>query len=109
MSGFKAGSRSSAMEPQTDADREHDLDMTEDRIDDEMMVQRKLAELRARFQWLSRFNDDDLREITIRAEGDELEPGKEYFDLSHPEDGVIVAPHGKRVPHKGAYVPRDEV
>ena len=30
-------------------------------------------------------------------------------DLSQPEDGTIIAPEGKRVPHKSAYVPRRAV
>lgn len=69
----------------------------------------RVTELRRRFQWLEQFSDDELRELTIRAEGDELEPGKEYFDLSHPEAGIITAPAGRRVPHKSAYIRRDEL
>ncbi len=93
----------------SDSNRPEDLDLVEDRREDELSPRRKAAELRARFQWLETFTDEELREITIRAEGDELAPGNEYFDLSHPEDGMIVAPKGKRVPHKGAYVARDDV
>lgn len=77
--------------------------------DQEQKFMHEASELRRRFQWLERFTDDELREITIRAEGDELEPGNEYFDLSHPEAGIITAPTGKRVPHKSAYVPRNDV
>ncbi|MBI4497650.1 MAG: hypothetical protein HY689_07125 [Chloroflexi bacterium] len=46
-------------------------------------------DLRLRFDWLQAFNDDELRRISLCREDTELQPGEHYFDISHPEQGII--------------------
>jgi hypothetical protein len=45
--------------------------------------------LAQRFSWLKSFDEAELSEIAMCATDERLEPGEEYFDVSHPERGVI--------------------
>ncbi|MDA8216850.1 MAG: hypothetical protein M0Z94_04450 [Dehalococcoidales bacterium] len=65
--------------------------------------------LRRRFDWLRSFSDDELRRIAICETGDSLDSDEQYFDLSHPEEGVMSGRHGHAVPEGACYVPRSEV
>ncbi|MBI3977060.1 MAG: hypothetical protein HY331_02630 [Chloroflexi bacterium] len=69
----------------------------------------KAEQLRRRFDWLSRFTDEELRDISFCAEGVPLQTSAEYLDISHPERGVIVARAGEQAPAGGCYVARTDV
>jgi hypothetical protein len=71
--------------------------------------QMRIDDLRSRFKWLESFSDVELREISLCSEDEELEPGQEYFDVSHPERGVITANKGDRSPAGSCYVSRSSV
>lgn len=47
--------------------------------------------LRRRFEWLRDLNDDEVSELSRCEEGTVLRPDEEYFDVSHPERGIIRA------------------
>lgn len=65
--------------------------------------------LRSRYAWLNRFSDDELREISFCFEGHELDEEEEYFDISHPESGIVRGRSGARVPKDSCLVPRSRV
>ena len=64
---------------------------------------------RRRFAWLNSFTDEELRKISFCDESEELKPGEQYLDLSHPETGVITAEKGQRSPEGSCYVGRGDV
>ncbi len=68
-----------------------------------------LKELRERFEWLDRFTDDELREISICVDSGRLSESDQYVDLSDPERGVIKAKAGDPVPPGACYISRDDV
>ncbi len=66
--------------------------------------------LKARFNWLNSFNDDELREITsCKLEEGDKQGSEMYFDLSHPERGHFKGQPGQPVPDGSCYVARSEV
>lgn len=67
------------------------------------------ARLRARFDWLNRFSDDELRHICFCEEGSQLEADDEYFDVNRPEQGVIRLRGGSRTPEGSCLVARSKV
>ena len=76
----------------------------------EPSTRRETAEkLKERFRWLQSFTDDELREITYCIEGDSMSGEEQYFDISHPEQGVIRGSEGQGIPEGSCYVPRSEV
>ncbi len=73
-------------------------------------ARRETAEkLRERFDWLQQFSDDELREITYCATGEPMSGEELYFDISHPELGVIQGKPGELIPRDSCYVPKSEV
>ena len=60
--------------------------------------------LRRRFDWLRSLSDDELRRISICEEGDTLHEDEEYFDLSHPEQGIIRGREVRTVPKGSCFV-----
>ncbi len=67
------------------------------------------AMLRRRYEWLSSFNDDELRQISFCTEGETLRREEDYFDLSHPERGIIPGDGRERVPEGSCYVARSRL
>ncbi len=67
------------------------------------------ALLRRRFKWLGSFSDDELRQISFCAEGETLSRDEQYFDLSHPERGVIGGDEQQTVPEGSCYVARSRL
>lgn len=65
--------------------------------------------LKARFRWLNRFTDDELRDISFCDEGEPLNADEQYFDLSHPEKGVVSGQAGQIVPEGSCYVTKRNV
>jgi len=65
--------------------------------------------LRERFAWLSRFSDDEIREISFCQEGDQLRDGEQYFDISTPEKGIIRAKQGEATPRDSCLIARSAV
>ncbi len=65
--------------------------------------------LKHRFDWLQSFSDDELREITYCTGGETMSGEEVYFDISHPEQGVIQGEPGQRIPDDSCYVPKSEV
>jgi hypothetical protein len=63
-------------------------------------------QLAARFKWLQRFDDPELDEIAMCSTDERLEEGQEYFDISHPERGIIRGETGGQVPAGACYVAR---
>ncbi len=73
--------------------------------------ERLKEELRERYQWLQALSDHELREVSfcLMAPKGQLKEGEKYFDVSHPERGIIVGRAGEVVPEGSCYVPRGEV
>lgn len=71
--------------------------------------QRNAYSLRNRFDWLNQFTDDELRDIALCDEETPLREGAQYFDISHPEKGLVVAKSGDRAPRGSCYVWREDV
>ena len=72
-----------------------------------METRAQIAErLRRRFAWLEQFNDEELREISMCLEDQAQREGEQYFDLSHPEQGVITGRAGQSIPEGACLVPR---
>ena len=69
----------------------------------------KVRDLRQRFRWLEQFTDEELRDISFCNEGKPLVAGREYFDISHPERGVIVAGPNEKACEGTCLVARDDV
>jgi len=65
--------------------------------------------LKERFEWLQSFTDDELREITYCIEGQPMKGDEQYFDISHPEQGVISGIEGQGIPEGSCYVPQSEI
>lgn len=65
--------------------------------------------LRERFQWLNRFSDQELQQITWCSPGSEMKDGDTYFDISNPERGTFTAQAGQRVPEGGCLVRKQDV
>ncbi len=65
--------------------------------------------LKERFQWLESFSDDELREISFCRPGEALSGDEIYFDISHPERGVIQGEEGTVSPEESCYVPRSSI
>ncbi len=65
--------------------------------------------LKERYQWLQDFSDDELREISYCGVGESMNPGEMYFDISHPERGIIRGEPGEQIPEDGCYVPKSEI
>ncbi len=71
--------------------------------------QRTAERLKSRFGWLQSFSDDELRQITYCASEDTMRGDETYFDISHPERGLIEGRDGEQIPEGSCYVPRSEV
>lgn len=69
----------------------------------------KWQQLRERYDWLQRFTDEELRDISFCEEGVTLRSGQQYFDLNHPERGVITARRGERASEGTCLIPRESV
>ena len=67
------------------------------------------GKLRRRFSWLSQFTDDELMKISFCEAKEPIQPASAYFDLSHPERGVIPARQNMQVPEGSCYVPKEQV
>ncbi|HUX87438.1 MAG TPA: hypothetical protein VMW65_10585 [Chloroflexota bacterium] len=67
------------------------------------------ARLRARFEWLNRFSDEELQEISLCETGAEMVSGETYFDISHPEKGPFVGLPGQLIPEGGCLVRKEAV
>lgn len=65
--------------------------------------------LKNRFEWLRSFSDDELMEISYCTMGVPTSSNEQYFDISHPESGVIEGEEGGQIPEGSCYVPRSEV
>ncbi len=73
-------------------------------------VRRETAnKLRERYDWLQSFSDDELREITYCSVGESMSGEESYFDISHPERGVIQGEPGEQIPEDSCYVPKSEI
>jgi hypothetical protein len=73
-------------------------------------VRRETAEkLKERYEWLQQFSDDELREITYCKVGEPMVADELYFDISHPERGVIQGASGEQIPEGSCYVPKSEI
>ena len=73
-------------------------------------VRRETADkLKDRFDWLRTFSDDELREINYCTPDETMRGDETYFDISHPESGVIKGEEGEPIPEDSCYVPRSEV
>jgi hypothetical protein len=60
--------------------------------------------LRSRFTWLQSIDDSTLAEISSCNVGEQLQPGETYFDVSHPERGIIEGGTADRVPDEACFV-----
>ncbi|HLH73995.1 MAG TPA: hypothetical protein VKX96_11985 [Chloroflexota bacterium] len=65
--------------------------------------------LRERFDWLNRFSDEELQQISFCETGAEMVPGETYFDISHPEKGAFVGQQGQLIPEGGCLVRKASV
>jgi len=73
-------------------------------------IHRETAErLKERYEWLQQFSDNELHEITYCIVGEPMVGDELYFDLSHPEQGVIQGEEGVPVPEGSCYVPKSEI
>jgi hypothetical protein len=70
---------------------------------------RSAYDLRQRYEWLRQFTDDELREISLCNEDEPLQDGAQYFDISQPEQGQIIARGQGKVPAGSCYVWRGSV
>jgi hypothetical protein len=66
-------------------------------------------DLRRRFEWLNSFTDDELREISLCKLDVTLQPGESYFDISHPERGVIPGEAGRELHEDCCVLAKSEV
>ncbi|MGE5619788.1 MAG: hypothetical protein ACM3US_11085 [Sphingomonadaceae bacterium] len=74
------------------------------------VARRKTAEkLKERFEWLQSFSDDELRDINYCTTGEPMRDDELYFDISHPERGIIQGQSGERIPEGSCYVPKSEI
>lgn len=75
-----------------------------------METRAQIAErLKHRFDWLQQFSDEELREISMCLEEKVQREGEHYFDLSHPEQGVIVGQAGQPIPEGACFVARSTI
>ena len=65
--------------------------------------------LKERFDWLESFSDFELKQISYCTKGEPMKRDEEYFDISHPERGIIRGHQGGEIPDGACYVPRSEV
>lgn len=65
--------------------------------------------LRERFSWLSRFSDDEIREISFCQEGETLREGEQYFDISAPERGIVRGKQGEATSRDSCLIARGAV
>ncbi len=70
---------------------------------------RTAFDLKKRFNWLEKFNDDELRRISLCPDTEMLQPGEEYVDISHPEQGIIRIERERRAPEDSCFVARSRV
>lgn len=68
-----------------------------------------IERLKRRFAWLQSFDDETIGEISLCTEGEELAVGQFYFDISHPERGIIRGTKGGKVPDGSCYLERSKV
>ncbi len=74
------------------------------------VTRRETAEkLKDRFEWLQSFSDDELREISYCTPEETMREDEVYFDISHPEVGLIQGKSGEPIPEGSCYVPRSEI
>jgi hypothetical protein len=78
----------------------HDMRQTERQG---QLEDRQLAE-----RW-PELNDDDWTHLPIVRLGDNLEPGKAYFDLKHPERGTFKALGRQEATEDNRFVAEDEL
>jgi hypothetical protein len=64
----------------------------------------KKQQLRERFEWLRDLSDDELAEVSMCEEEGTLSADEEYFDVSHPERGVIRGGEQRTVPQGSCYI-----
>ncbi len=73
-------------------------------------IRRQTADkLKERYEWLQSFSDDELREISYCRTGEPMNGEEIYFDISHPELGVIRGESGALIPEDSCYVPKSEI
>ncbi len=65
--------------------------------------------LKERFGWLNSFSDEELREISYCNTDETMRSGESYFDISHPEQGIIEGHAGMPIPENCCYVPKSEI
>ncbi|MCL4370882.1 MAG: hypothetical protein M1380_08230 [Chloroflexi bacterium] len=65
--------------------------------------------LKERYDWLQNFSDDELHQVTYCSSGETMSGEEVYFDISHPERGVIQGEPGGQIPEDCCYVPKSEV
>ncbi len=71
---------------------------------------RETAErLKNRFRWLQSFSDDELTQISYCTPGEIMSGDEQYFDISHPERGVIQGEEGAPIPPDSCFVPKSEI
>ncbi len=71
--------------------------------------ERTAYKLKTRYRWLNKFTDDELRDITACYEGEQMKAGEQYFDLSHPEKGIMTGQPGQTVPEGSCFVAEGDV
>ena len=67
-------------------------------------TQQEARRLRERFQWLNKFSDEELEQITFCEPGSEMKGDETYFDISNPERGSFTARSGESVPEGACLV-----
>ena len=77
--------------------------------------EQKVSELRKRFNWLDSFTDNELKDISYCQEhidnsGKEvkLRENELYFDLNHPEKGIIRGRAHETIPEGSCYVSKSQ-
>jgi hypothetical protein len=62
-------------------------------------------ELRARFTWMAKLEDDaDVGAIALSEPGTMLTDGDHYVDATSPKRGAVLAMEGEQVPVGGVYI-----
>jgi hypothetical protein len=62
-------------------------------------------ELRTRFTWMSKLEDDaDVAAIALTEPGTMLTDGDHYVDATSPKRGRVLAMEGEKVPVGGVYI-----
>jgi hypothetical protein len=62
-------------------------------------------ELRERFTWMAKLEDDaDVVAVPLAEPGTTLTDGDNYVDATSPKRGQVLAMEGERVPAGGVYV-----